>query len=704
VRSPSLAAALLFPALLSLGGCSGSVAPNTGTPDAPADDLALRAVLLSLVDQQLFEPVIVRRGLTGPPAVRRATPVAVGRIGDPDGLESLYALLVDDDAEVRRAAAFALGEVLEAPELTSSGGGTPEAKVRAAARLLDALDDPDREVGRLAVEALGKGGVSVTTVAGRLAAPAEEEEGAGPALSVNERQARLLPALFRFPEPAAVPLAAEALALDDAELRRRAAYALTREPLPEGLPHVRALLTDPDPRIRAWAARAVGRIGDSSDLPRLFLLLADDDPGPVIQALRAGRALAAAAGAPPEWRGPIAKLVADPRPGVRVTAIEAAAGWLPEPMLGRLLAGVAGGSEASSWERGAALVALAAGGDPRAPGLAAELAGSDDESLRARAAEAAGILAEDDLLEILADDRSARVRQAVLAARLALAEEGGRGEGGEAIARAALRDRDSGVRTTVLGWLADHPVLPLPELAPVFDPEDERERTIEERLGAVDALAALAADALAASGETADPAIDPAVALLLSVTEAAELPVRRRAVEALAALGLPRADPGHHATRLPPGVYATILEQTSAPRTVEMVTRRGAVTIRLDCPRAPLTCLNFLQLVRQGFYDGLTVHRVVPDFVVQGGDPRGDGWGGPGYTVRDEIGRLRYDRGVVGMALAGPDTGGSQFFVTLSPQPHLDGGYTAFGEVVAGMEVLDDLRQGDRIVSIREVP
>jgi cyclophilin family peptidyl-prolyl cis-trans isomerase len=72
--------------------------------------------------------------------------------------------------------------------------------------------------------------------------------------------------------------------------------------------------------------------------------------------------------------------------------------------------------------------------------------------------------------------------------------------------------------------------------------------------------------------------------------------------------------------------------------------------------------------------------------------------------VRDEIGRLRYDRGVVGMALAGPDTGGSQFFVTLAPQPHLDGGYTAFGEVVEGMEVLDEVRQGDRIVSIREVP
>jgi cyclophilin family peptidyl-prolyl cis-trans isomerase len=116
-----------------------------------------------------------------------------------------------------------------------------------------------------------------------------------------------------------------------------------------------------------------------------------------------------------------------------------------------------------------------------------------------------------------------------------------------------------------------------------------------------------------------------------------------------------------------------------------------------------MTCINFLNLAGQGFYDGLVFHRVVPDFVVQGGDPRGDGTGGPSYSIRDEINQLRYDRGVVGMALAGPDTGGSQFFLTLSPQPHLDGGYTAFGEVVSGGEVLDQIRLGDRIETIVEV-
>jgi cyclophilin family peptidyl-prolyl cis-trans isomerase len=136
---------------------------------------------------------------------------------------------------------------------------------------------------------------------------------------------------------------------------------------------------------------------------------------------------------------------------------------------------------------------------------------------------------------------------------------------------------------------------------------------------------------------------------------------------------------------------------------VEIRTRRGTVTVRLACSQAPLTCLNFLQLAAQGFYDGLTFHRVVPDFVVQGGDPRGDGTGGPDYAIRDEINRLRYDRGAMGMALAGPDTGGSQFFITLSPQPHLDGGYTVFGEVVGGDEVLDQIRIGDRIEKVVEV-
>ena len=116
---------------------------------------------------------------------------------------------------------------------------------------------------------------------------------------------------------------------------------------------------------------------------------------------------------------------------------------------------------------------------------------------------------------------------------------------------------------------------------------------------------------------------------------------------------------------------------------------------------APLKDDNFISLVRKGFFRNLTFHRVVPDFVIQGGDPRGDGEGGPGYTVRDEISQRPYLRGTVGIALDWPDTGGSQFFITHSPQPHLDAKYTVFGRVVEGMEVVDKIQQWDVIRRVR---
>ena len=106
-----------------------------------------------------------------------------------------------------------------------------------------------------------------------------------------------------------------------------------------------------------------------------------------------------------------------------------------------------------------------------------------------------------------------------------------------------------------------------------------------------------------------------------------------------------------------------------------------------------------MTLARKGFFNGIAIHRVVPDFVVQDGDPRGDGEGGPGFTIRDEINQRPYLRGTVGMALDWQDTGGSQFFITHSPQPHLDGRYTVFGHVVSGMEVVDRLVPGDFVTT-----
>ena len=131
-----------------------------------------------------------------------------------------------------------------------------------------------------------------------------------------------------------------------------------------------------------------------------------------------------------------------------------------------------------------------------------------------------------------------------------------------------------------------------------------------------------------------------------------------------------------------------------APR-VRCATDRGDFVIALDGQTAPNTCATFLALVRDGLYDGLSFHRVVPDFVIQGGDPAGTGWGGPGFTIRSEWSRATYERGTVGIAHSGKDTGGSQFFVALSPQPHLDGRYTVFGKVVAGLEVVESVQQGE---------
>jgi cyclophilin family peptidyl-prolyl cis-trans isomerase len=131
-----------------------------------------------------------------------------------------------------------------------------------------------------------------------------------------------------------------------------------------------------------------------------------------------------------------------------------------------------------------------------------------------------------------------------------------------------------------------------------------------------------------------------------------------------------------------------------------VTTSRGSFTMELLPNEAPLTVDNFVQLSRRNYFRGITIHRVVPNFVIQDGDPRGDGNGGPGYQIRCEINQVLYDRAAVGMALSGKDTGGSQWFVTHAPQPHLDGGYTVFGHVVAGMDVVDKIARGDVVKSI----
>jgi peptidyl-prolyl cis-trans isomerase B (cyclophilin B) len=139
---------------------------------------------------------------------------------------------------------------------------------------------------------------------------------------------------------------------------------------------------------------------------------------------------------------------------------------------------------------------------------------------------------------------------------------------------------------------------------------------------------------------------------------------------------------------------------------VTIETDRGDIVLELAPQYAPKTVNNVVFLARQGYYDGVTFHRVIKDFMIQGGDPTGSGRGGPGYKFADEFtgNPLKHATGVISMANAGPGTNGSQFFITHSPQPHLDGRHTVFGKVTQGQDVVDAIRQGDvmRKVTVTE--
>lgn len=136
---------------------------------------------------------------------------------------------------------------------------------------------------------------------------------------------------------------------------------------------------------------------------------------------------------------------------------------------------------------------------------------------------------------------------------------------------------------------------------------------------------------------------------------------------------------------------------------VIMETDKGTMKIELFEQDAPGTVQNFITLIEKGFYDGLTFHRVIDDFMIQGGCPHGTGTGGPGYKIKCEINPNKHLRGSLSMAHAGKDTGGSQFFICHSPQPHLDGVHTVFGRVIEGLDVVDAIRKSDKMKKLTVV-
>ena len=267
-------------------------------------------------------------------------------------------------------------------------------------------------------------------------------------------------------------------------------------------------------------------------------------------------------------------------------------------------------------------------------------------------------------------------------------------------ARALLAHPDPAVRSIAADLLGRHP-----------DPEDverlvqayqraENDPFNDARLSAVAALGAIA-------GASPTGRLRVATRFVGAVTRPTDYLVRRLADDTLPDAREAWGSALPIATGRTAAEYRDVARRWLAPALtgqrnprVTLETDRGTLEIELLPAEAPLTVAAFLGLVERRFFDGTRWHRVVPNFVVQDGDPRGDGWGGPGFVLRDEVNPVRYDVGTVGMALSGPDTGGSQYFITHSAQPHLDGIYTVFGRVAAGGAVLDAIAQGDRIRSI----
>ncbi len=176
--------------------------------------------------------------------------------------------------------------------------------------------------------------------------------------------------------------------------------------------------------------------------------------------------------------------------------------------------------------------------------------------------------------------------------------------------------------------------------------------------------------------------------------------IRQDAAQSLAKYTPKDFAPGAFDINLIPSDYDNMIALGQKSISAIINTQRGDIKVKLDPLNAPRTAANFVQLAKQKFYDGLIFHRVVPDFVIQGGCPRGDGWGDAGYMIREEINPTRFKRGTIGMATSGRDTGGSQFFICISDQPHLDGRYTTFGNVSDGLDVVDNIEIGDTIISI----
>lgn len=642
----------------------------------------LLAPVLAAEDARDWRPDALRPALVAADSfVRQTGAIAVGRIGDPRGVELLVPLLADPDTTVRAAAVFALGLVGD------SAAAGPLIDRMQAEPLLDAASS---------VEAMA----ALARVGGRRASDFLTEVLQGRASLALQDQLPLIQEIalqaWRLGPAAPIrdllPLAADT----SAEVRWRVVYTLARLRPPAAATRLAEALRDGSPLVRAFAVRAFTRsYADSAGLTAdaaaaLVAPLVDDaDVGVRVNALRSLATFRTG-----RFASRVASRLDDPVPGVRVEAA-ATLGALGGPQAVAALRKTLTTRTLGAVQR-EALIGLARADTGAFGELAPRWAMSADWRDRFIVAEAGRWLpGRPPLLE----DRDSRVAAAAFAAW----SESERSPSPAllAAARALISHRDAAVRAVAAGALARAP--DLADLAALSDAfaASAADSFPDAALGALEGIAAIAGLSDSARSRVA-------VGFLARTPTPSSYLVRRWAEERWPAArerwgsAYPlRSERTMQDYRELARRFLVAPDSLRRPHVFIETEQRGTIEIELLGPEAPLTVANFLSLVDRRFFDDNQWHRVVPNFVVQAGDPRGDGWGGPGGTIRDEINRVRYVAPVLGMALSGPDTGSSQWFINLSPQPHLDGTYTVFGRVVGTLAPLMRIAQGDVIRRIR---
>ena len=662
-------------------------------PEAPAalDGAvpSILGVLLRMEDRRALDSAQVATWLHHPNrVVRRHAVLAAGRVRDRRMVPSVIAALADPSSSVRAEAAFALGLM----------GDTSAAVVRALTQMLTTSADADPREGAEAAASLARLGTPAAfdVLLTHVTAAAGMDAGAGEALLQLWRAPRSL----RLVEAVRPHLAAP-----DRTVRWNAAYALARPGGAVAAPALITLANDEDPEIRALVMRALRAAAVDSvqlraqALPTLRAALADAHAHVRINALVSLATFRDAGDA-----AAIAERLGDANGNVRVAAAQAL-GELGGALSAQRLLATATSDTIPIGIRATALAALARVDPTAALDIARGWARTADWLHRLHAARTAaalpGSLSADDMLREQARDADPRI--AVVALRAAAVRDSSAGM--QALLIERLASSDAALRAAAVSALARNPHgAGLALLMEAYE---------RARHDSVPAAALAVVDALGALQSTGVPA---ARAFFLRFPPSHDARIRRRVTERLGDSGW--ADAPATASERSDSFYVEVVRTLLVPALtadfrprVAIGTRHGEIVLALAPDHAPLTVHNFLTLVNSGYYRGddeadssaTRWHRVVPNFVLQDGDPRGDGTGNPGYAIRDELNRLRYGRGVLGMALSGPDTGGGQYFITHAPQPHLDGGYTIFGRVVAGMAAADSVVQDDTILYIREV-